>query len=412
MLLDRIALVVTLAAVFSYLNERFLKLPTTLGVMLLALLTSLVLMALGEVGFAHLEHQAAVWIAAIDLGDVLLHGILSLLLFAGALHIKLAELASAKWSIGILATVGVVAATGLTGLGTWVVFSGLGLAISVSQGLLFGALISPTDPIAVLSLLKSAQAPPSLEINIAGESLFNDGIAVVVFTLVYALALGHEVTVGGIAWLFVREVGGGVLFGLAIGYLAYRLLKSLDAYRVEVLLTLALVLGGYAVALRWHLSGPMAMVVAGLMIGNPGRARAMSALTRQQLDTFWELIDDLLNTLLFLLLGFEILRIAAIGHFLLAGLVAIPIVLVVRFICVGVPVQFLRAWRPFDFAPHTIKLLTWGGVRGGISVALALSLPNSPAREVILVATYAVVLFSTLVQGLTLSRLVKWAMAD
>ncbi len=412
-MLNLVALLVTLTALFSYINHRFIKLPTTIGVMVLALVLSLILMSLGELGYAPVEQRAAAIIGGIDFNQVLMQGMLSLLLFAGALHVNLEELAQNKWPIGILATVGVVASTFLVGIASWLVLNVLfGISISLLYCLLFGALISPTDPIAVLGILKSAKAPKNLEIKIAGESLFNDGIAVVVFAILLGLAVGgEEVTLGSVALLFTEEALGGIVFGLAIGYITYLLLKSIDSYDVEILITLALVLGGYALAIHLHVSGPIAMVVAGLMIGNHGRRLAMSDTTREHLDTFWELIDEILNAMLFVLIGLEMIILTFEHDHLLASLLVIPIVLLARLACVGVPVHVMRRRFGFTFSPHAIKIMTWGGLRGGISVALALSLPLGPERQIVLALTYIVVLFSILVQGLTVGRLIKATVA-
>lgn len=412
-MLNLVALLVTLTALFSYINHRFIKLPTTIGVMVLALVLSLILMSLGELGYAPVEQRAAAIIGGIDFNQVLMQGMLSLLLFAGALHVNLEELAQNKWPIGILATVGVVASTFLVGIASWLVLNVLfGVSISLLYCLLFGALISPTDPIAVLGILKSAKAPKNLEIKIAGESLFNDGIAVVVFAILLGLAVGgEEVTLGSVALLFTEEALGGIVFGLAIGYITYLLLKSIDSYDVEILITLALVLGGYALAIHLHVSGPIAMVVAGLMIGNHGRRLAMSDTTREHLDTFWELIDEILNAMLFVLIGLEMIILTFEHDHLLASLLVIPIVLLARLACVGVPVHVMRRRFGFTFSPHAIKIMTWGGLRGGISVALALSLPLGPERQIVLALTYIVVLFSILVQGLTVGKLIKATVA-
>ena len=411
-MLNLVALLVTLTALFSYINHRFIKLPTTIGVMVLAMVLSLILMSLGELGYAPIEQRAEAIISGIDFNQVLMQGMLSLLLFAGALHVNLEELAQKKWPIGILATVGVVASTFLVGIASWLVLDVFGISISLLYCLLFGALISPTDPIAVLGILKSAKAPKSLEIKIAGESLFNDGIAVVVFAILLGLAVGgEEVTLGSVALLFTEEALGGIVFGLVIGYVAYLLLKSIDSYDVEILITLALVLGGYALAIHLHVSGPIAMVVAGLMIGNHGRSLAMSDTTREHLDTFWELIDEILNAMLFVLIGLEMIILTFERDHLLASLLVIPIVLLARLACVGVPVHVMRRRFGFVFSPHAIKIMTWGGLRGGISVALALSLPLGPERQIVLALTYIVVLFSILVQGLTVGRLIKATVA-
>ena len=404
--LDLAALLLTLAAIFSYINFRFLKLPTTIGIMLIAMLISVSLVVLGHCGFEGIQNKATVVLEGIDFNKALMHGMLSFLLFSGALHVNLEDLAQHKWIISILATFGVVMSTFIVGSIAWIVFLLIGLKLPFIYCLLFGSLIAPTDPIAVIGILKKAGVPKSLETKITGESLFNDGVAVVVFLVIMGIVTGgHDVTAGHIMLLFMEEAVGGVLFGLAIGWIAYRMLKSVDNYQVEVLITLALVMGGYALANAIHVSGPIAMVVAGIFIGNRGRLFAMSEKTREHLDSFWELIDEILNAVLFLLIGLEILVLTVKGNYLIAGLIMIPVVLLARFISVGVPVTFMRRVR--DFSPHAVKIMTWGGLRGGISVALALSIPNGPEREALLTVTYIIVIFSILVQGLTIERFVS-----
>jgi CPA1 family monovalent cation:H+ antiporter len=405
-MLDIAALLITLTALFAYLNHRYVGLPTAIGVMTISLVLSLFLVGLGWMGLASLEQRAQGLLQQIDFNVVLMNGMLSMLLFAGALHIDLEDLASRRWPIGILATVGVVISTFVIGFATWELLDLVGIPLPFIYCLVFGALISPTDPIAVLGILKSADAPRGLEIKMAGESLFNDGVAVVIFTVILDIAVGgHQVTPVGIAILFAEEALGGILYGLAIGYLAYWLLKSIDGYQVEVLITLALVLGGYALAAHLHVSGPLAMVVAGLLIGNRGRMFAMSQTTREHLDTFWELMDEILNAILFVLIGFEVIVLTLDERYLLAALLLIPVALLARFLAVGLPIAVMRRW--IEFSPHAVKVLTWGGVRGGISVALALSLPPGDERRVLLVITYVIVVFTILVQGLSLGRLVR-----
>lgn len=404
-LFNIIAALITISALFSYLNHRTIKLPTTIGVMAISLLGSLAIVLLGSFGFG-LEAQAMLLVQSIDFDETLLHGMLSFLLFAGALHVDINRLASQKWIIGSLATAGTIASTFIVGLTTWFILQQLNLDVSLIYCLLFGALISPTDPIAVLGILKKAGVPESLETKICGESLFNDGIAVVVFLVLLEIAVGsHAVTSEMVLWLFVKEAGGGILYGLVIGFITYAMLKSVDNYQVEVLLTLALVAGGYALADQLHISGPLAMVVSGLLIGNQGRLMAMSAKTREHLDTFWELVDEVLNVVLFVLIGLEVLVLTLEPNYLVAGVLMIPLLLLVRFICVALPVKFLSLFR--SFSPGVIKILTWGGLRGGISVAMALSLPAGAERDILLTITYLVVVFSIIVQGLTVGRLVQ-----
>lgn len=406
-LFDVIALLITLTAALSYLNHRYVKLPTTIGVMSIALVMSIVLIGLGKLGFG-VEDIARDLLKRVDFDDALLQGMLSFLLFAGALHINLNELREQRWVITILATFGVVASTFLIGSALYYLLPVLGLQLGYTYCLLFGALISPTDPIAVIGILKSARVPKSLEIKVAGESLFNDGVGVVVFVALYEIAVNGE----GVAWghigeLFLMEAVGGALFGLAIGYLAYRMLKSVDNYQVEVLITLALVMGGYALAAALHLSGPIAIVVAGLMTGNQGRSLAMSDVTREHLDMFWELIDEILNAVLFVLIGLEVLVLSFRKEYLLAGLAVIPVVLLARLISVGLPVAVMQRFR--KFTKGAVTVLTWGGLRGGISVALALSLPSGAERELLLTVTYIVVVFSIIVQGLSMKKVVMKA---
>ena len=405
-ILNTIAILLTLSAVFSYLNYRFIKLPTAIGIMLISLVLSLLLLASGKLGIFDIADQASKLINSIDFHTTLIDGMLSFLLFAGALHINLNDLSKQKWVILILATVGVVSSTFMIGAMSWVILNAFELNISFIYCLLFGALISPTDPIAVIGILKTVGVPKSLEIKISGESLFNDGVAVVVFLVLLGIATGqNEATVSSIGLLFIQEAIGGAVYGFIIGGLCFYMLRSVNNYQVEILLTLALVTGGYAFAHALHVSGPIAMVVAGLLIGNHGRILAMSDSTREHLDTFWELIDEILNAVLFLLIGLEVLILVYHTEYFLSALAIIPIVLLSRFISVSIPIQIMKKVR--EFSPGVTRLMTWGGLRGGISVALALSLPRGLEREVILAVTYAVVIFSILVQGLTLGSLAK-----
>ncbi len=409
-LFEIVAILITLAALFSYVNHRVLRLPTTIGLMAMALVLSLALIWAGKYSPA-VTQLAYDLLGAIDFNQTLMHGMLGFLLFAGALHINLDDLKERSWEIALLATVGVLVSTFLVGGLAWLILNrGLGFEMPFLFCLLFGALISPTDPIAVVGILKSLGVPRSLETKIAGESLFNDGVGVVLF-LAIASMIGFAETPTGVARLFVAEVGGGALVGLVLGLIAFALLRSVDNYQVEILLSLALVAGGYALCDRLHISGPIAMVVAGLLIGNHGRALAMSETTRDHLDTFWELIDEILNAVLFVLIGLEILVLTFSGRLLLAGVLMIPAVLLARFLAVGGAISVLRRWR--EFTPHAIKILTWAGLRGGISVALALSIPSVmasqpvPEREIILAITYSVVVFSIIVQGLTAGPLIE-----
>ena len=401
LLIHTLTILICLAALFSYVNHRLLKLPITIGLMAVALVFSLVLLVLGKFGFG-IEAEAQRFIGAIDFNEALMHGMLGFLLFAGALHVKLDELLDLKWVIGSMAVVGTILSSLITGLLGYWLFDLIGLPLPLLYCLLFGALISPTDPIAVMGVLRQARLPKALEMKIVGESLFNDGVGVVIFLIVLNLVPKASFSVTDVLALFAEEAVGGAALGLALGYVAYRMLWSVDNYQVEILITLALVMGSFALADLLHTSGPIAVVVAGLLIGNQGRQWAMSEKTREHLDSFWELLDELLNAVLFVLIGLEVLILSFQRPYLLAGLVAIPIVLVARWLSVFVQVKALSFVR--EFTERTITILTWGGLRGGISVALALSLPLGPTRDAVVTITYAVVVFSILVQGLTINR--------
>ena len=369
-LFDLIAVFIVMAAGFGYLNFRLLKLPATIGLMALSLMFSLSLFVLGSFVPAIAQQTRSV-IEQFDFNQVLLHGMLAFLLFAGALHIDLGDLARHKEPIALLATVGVLLSTLIIGVLMWGVFAFLGFNLRFIDCLIFGHLISPTDPIAVLSLLKKIGAPKTLEVQIAGESLFNDGIGVVLFTGLLEVATGENTFgIEQFALLFIREAVGGAVFGLAIGLVAYRMLKSVDNYQVEILLSLSLVWGGSALAETLHISAPIAMVVAGLLIGNQGRSFAMSKTTTEHLDLFWEFVDEGLNAVLFVAIGMELLVLTFTASYLVAGVLAVVIVLVARLVSVGLPVWLLRRSERFD--PSLVPILVWGGLRGGISVALAL----------------------------------------
>ena len=407
------AIILTLSAAFSYINHRFIGLPTTIGVMLIALVLSAGLILLGRLGIADLQHHAELMLLGLDFDKALMEGMLSFLLFAGALHVNMENLSERKWTIGLLATVGVVLSTFVVGTLAYLLLALLGLAAPYIWCLLFGALISPTDPIAVMATLKKVGIGKSLETKIAGESLFNDGVGVVVFIVILGVVQQPETSDLGQAFvlraveIFFFEAVGGVLFGALLGQLGFWLLKSIDNYQVEILVTLGLVMGGYALAHNIHISGPIAVVVAGLLIGNRGRKYAMSVTTRERLDNFWELLDEILNVVLFVLIGLEVLVLELTGAYFVAGLLAIPLVLLGRFVSVGLPISLLRALANTTFSAHAVKILAWGGLKGGISVALALTLPPGPERDVFLVITYVVVIFSITVQGLTIGRVAK-----
>lgn len=400
-LIHTLTILICLAALFSYVNHRLLRLPMTIGLMAVALVFSLTLLALGKMGFG-VEAEAQRFIGAVDFNEALMHGMLGFLLFAGALHVKLDELLDLKWVIGTLAIIGTILSSAIIGLLGYVVFDFIGLPLPFLYCLLFGALISPTDPIAVMGILRKACLPKALEIKIVGESLFNDGVGVVIFLVVLNLVPKETIYVTDVLVLFAEEALGGAALGLALGYVAYRMLRSVDNYQVEILITLALVMGSFGLADLLHTSGPIAVVVAGLLIGNYGRQWAMSETTREHLDNFWELLDELLNAVLFVLIGLEVLVLSFQQPYLIAGLAAIPLVLAARWITVVLQVKGFSFVREFN--EKTIRILTWGGLRGGISVALALSLPPGPPRDALVTITYAVVVFSILVQGLTINR--------
>jgi CPA1 family monovalent cation:H+ antiporter len=404
---DVIALLLGLAALFGYVNQRWFRLPPSIGVVIIALAASLAVLGLDAImPVWGLGTALRTLVAGIDFSDTLMKGMLSFLLFAGALHVDLGDLRERRYAIAAMATIGLLLSTLLVGLGMWGVFALLGLGVPLLMCLVFGALISPTDPIAVLGILKSVTVPRTLEAKIAGESLFNDGVAVVVFTILVALATtAGPIGAGDVVLLFVEEAVGGVVLGLAAGSLAFVALRSIDEYTVEVMITLALVSVTYALAGALHTSGPIAVVVAGLLIGNHGRRLAMSETTRGHLTNFWKLLDEILNAVLFLLIGLEVVAVSFSTAPALAAALAVPVALAARLAGVALPLTLLGLKR--SFTPGAVPILTWGGLRGGISVALALSLPEGPWKEVLLSACYGVVVFSIIVQGLTIERLVK-----
>lgn len=408
---DLIAILIVLTALLSYVNLKLIKLPSAIGLMALTLLFSMAVFVASHF-LPAIGSGVDRLLAHLDLNEALLHGMLGFLLFAGALHVDLADLARHRWPIAVLSTAGVLLSTAIIGVLAWRMLAMIGQPTRFLDCLLFGALISPTDPIAVLGLLKRVGVPKALEVQIAGESLFNDGVGVVVFAALLGVASGrHAPDLGSVGLLFARETVGGVVFGLVAGLLVFLMLRSVDDYKVEIILSLALVAGGYALADAWHLSGPIAMVVAGLMIGNHGRSFAMSTITNERLDQFWELIDEILNAVLFVLIGLEVLVLTFTPRSLLAGLLVIPIVLAARLVSVALPIRALRRWLRFEAS--TVHIMTWGGLRGGISVALALSIPDNPSalsvpgRDTIVVITYIVVVFSIMVQGMSIGPLTR-----
>lgn len=404
--LELIAILLTAVAVLGYFNHRVLRLPDSIGITAMAVLVSLGMALAGQ-----FIPGAAAWARSVadrfDFAQLVLHGLLSVLLFAGSLHVNIAELARQKLPVLVLSTVGVVLSTVIVGYGVYWVLQGIGHPIALTWCLLFGALISPTDPIAVLEVLKTAGAPKALEVDIAGESLFNDGTGVVAFLVMLGIVTGTtEPTVLGVGGMLLFEVLGSLVLGLAAGYAAFFMLKGVDSYPVEIIITLALATACYSLADRLHVSAPLSVVVAGLVIGNHGARSAMSEVTRQNLFQFWDLLDEVLNLVLFGMIGLELLAITDESVSWLAACVLVPVVLAGRFLSVGAPAIVLAPWLKRR-TPHAVKVLTWGGLRGGISVALALTLPRAPERNTLVAATFAVVLFSLLVQAPTLARLLR-----
>ncbi len=429
------AALLVLSGAFSWINHAYLKLPHTIGLLLMALLASFALMALQAIfPSLGLTETVSSAIGQIDFNVTVMNGMLAFLLFAGALHVDMKFLKSEKWAIASMATIGVLMSTFIVGTGFYWLVNAFGVDLPYTWAIVFGALISPTDPVAVLSILKTVNLPDSLNAKIAGESLFNDGVGVVVFAIAVAVAVGAtgtghgvehaaadaietvQATAGGghggggvdaasIAKLFFVEAGGGAILGGFTGWLAYKMMAKIDEHAIEILITLGIVAGTYAIAQRLHLSGPIAVVIAGLLIGNKGAEFAMSDKTRTYLFGFWEMIDEILNSVLFLLIGLEILVLGISPKFGLIMLLCIPLVLLARLVAVSVPMRFLGLFK--TFTKGAIPVLTWGGVRGGISVALALSLPPVEYKPVILAATYGVVVFSIIVQGLTVKSVVK-----
>ena len=393
-----VASLLAITALLAFLNERLIGLPTTIGVMLIALAVSVVVLTLGSAGVLSIAERARELVAAAALEETLLRGMLSFLLFAGALHVDLGDLLDRWLEVGLFATLGVIVSTALVALAAYASAGLLGLSLGFAWCLVFGSIVAPTDPVAVLAILRRSGVGAGLRALIAGESLFNDGFAVVVFATLAGLAAGSVPLHAGELGLFlVQEALGGAALGLVLGWLGYLALRSIDSYQVEVLITLALVAGGFALAGLLHLSGPLAVVVMGLLIGNRGRRLGMSAKSREHLDSFWELLDEVLNAVLFVLIGLELLVLDLNPAALAAGAVAIVAVTGSRLLAVGVTMRLMRRSGGL--------VATWAGLRGGISVALALSLPAGPERELILTMTYVVVIFSIAVQGLTLQPL-------
>ncbi|HOY76728.1 MAG TPA: sodium:proton antiporter [Hyphomonadaceae bacterium] len=399
---DVAAILITLTATLSWLNHKFLRLPSTVGLALMGVMASLLVLAIDFLTPRfHIGESVRAFIATVDFEATLMQGMLSFLLFAGALHVDLSDLRRHRWQVGVLSTLGVLVSTAIVGFGLMWLTQLAGIELPLIWCLLFGALISPTDPVAVMGAMKHAETPPGLQATVSGESLFNDGVGVVVFSIILAAAAGDGFSASHAASMFFIEAVGGAALGLAVGWIGFFAMRAIDDYPVELLVTLAMVMGGYALAQNLHISGPVAMAVAGLLIGNRGVALAMSDTTRDYVIKFWGLVDEILNAVLFLLIGLEGIALVGNTQFLLIGLASIPMVLVARAASTGAPLLLWRKSLPFQ---STFPVLVWGGLRGGISIALALSLPSGPPKDLILTATYVVVLFSVLIQGSSINR--------
>lgn len=405
-LYNSFAVIIVLAALFGYVNFRFLKFPNTIGVMIIALVSSLAIVLLGKFYPALFGHSIRL-IKSLDFYTVLMKVMLGFLLFAGSIHIKTEEIRKERTAILTFSTIGVLISTFIVGALLYLVCMAFRLEINFIYCLLFGALISPTDPIAVIGILKEANIPKTLETKISGESLFNDGVAVVIFISIFEIIRAGVENLSGldIFLLFLKEAGGGILLGMLLGYVGFWALKSINNYKVEVMITLAVVMGGSMLADKLHISGPLAMVMAGIMIGNKGRKFGMSDETRDYVDKFWEMIDEIMNAILFLLIGMEMLVISFTWIYLWLGLIGIVIVLLARLVSVWIPLTALKTKKAFE--KNALPILVWGGLRGGISVALALSLPKEMFGEMFVTITYIIVLFSIVVQGLTIGKVVK-----
>ncbi len=403
---NTLTIVIVLAAVFGYINYRFIKLPNTIGIMIMSLIASLLLIATSWVHPALFNKSLQV-ISSVNLYNLLMKVMLSFLLFAGSIHINAASLKKQAIPVLTFSTIGVILSTFIVGSLFFLITGLFKLQISFLECLLFGALISPTDPIAVLGILREANIPKSLEIKITGESLFNDGVAVVIFISIFDImqAGTENISITNALLLFLKEAAGGLLFGAVLGYIGFIILRSIDNYKVESMITLALVMGGYLLADKLHVSGPLAMVVAGIITGNKSRQDGMSDITRDYIDKLWEMIDEILNAVLFLLIGLQMLIIPFNALVIWLGIISIFIVLIARYISVAIPINLLLFKTTFE--KNSATILTWGGLRGGISVALALSLPFAANREIIVSVTYIIVLFSITVQGLTIGKLAK-----
>lgn len=408
------SMIIVIATLFAYINKLFFKLPSTIGIMVIAMIVSIFLVfVVGRVWGDPLNDLATLF-RSIDFTDVLMNGMLGFLLFAGAIHINLSDLKEQKAPVMVFSTLSVIISAFVVGLALYYLLNWLlpmfdqHLEIPYIYCLLFGALISPTDPIAVLSILKEAKVSKSLETKVAGESLFNDGVAVVIFAVILQVAQGGDVdlTFTHISWLFIKEAIGGLIVGIGLGLLGSQMIKRAADYKISVLITLSIVMGGAMISHLMHISGPLMMVAAGLIVGESKRKRIETEeITNNNLGTFWELIDEVMNAILFLFIGFELILIPDLEQYWLMGLTCIAVVLFARYVSIKVPTVVIPFKEKFSSA--TIKILVWGGLRGGVSIALALSIPEGPYKQIIIAGTYFVVVFSIIVQGLSIGKLAK-----
>lgn len=398
------SVLIVLASLFAYINYRVLKLPSTIGIMVIAIIVSVILVASGDNFLPKTTNGLIKLVNSLDFTEVLMGAMLNFLLFAGGIHVNIKDLKEQFGPVVIFSTVGVIISTFAVAFGTFYLLPLVGIQMPFIYCMVFGALISPTDPVAVLSILKQANVSKSLETKVAGESLFNDGMAVVVFTVVLQLAIGKEIdlNVENIGLLLLREAGGGLLLGVLLGFSASRAMRVVDDYIISVLVTLSVVMGGYLIAHELHISAPLAMVAAGLFMGNFNMRFKMKSETQDYLIKFWELIDEIMNAVLFLFIGFELLLIKDLNEYLVAGGICILIVLLARWVAIFIPTKFM-AFK-YRFSPQTVKVLVWGGIRGGVSIALALSIPVNEYSQIIISITYCVVVFSIIVQGLTIAK--------
>ena len=401
------SVLIVLASLFAYINLTFVKLPSSIGIMLIAIIVSLIIRISGNLIFPDVTDKLLRLVSEFDFTEVLMGAMLNFLLFAGAIHVHLSDLREQRMPIVTFSTISVVISTFVVGGILYYMAPVFNTELPFIYCLLFGALISPTDPIAVLGILRKAKVPKSLETKIAGESLFNDGVAVVLFAVILQLTRSGDVgfSFATISWLLIKEAAGGILLGMLLGFTASKAMQKIDDYIVSVLITLSVVMGGYLIAHSMHISGPLTMVAAGLIIGNYGKKTAMSTVTQDYLNKFWELIDEILNAILFLFIGFELLLIPdIIGHWAM-GLAAIFIVLIARLLSIWIPALIV----PFKnrFTTGTLAVLVWGGLRGGVSIALVLSMDAGPSKDLLLEITYFVVVFSIVCQGLTVGKLAR-----